>query len=327
MASTKTIEHRKAVLRAKGVPERFIEALATRNPNGLLELLGLLVAAACLWGAGWLQMTALPFIVAWLCQALYGNLPQGVFFSPGAMFDVFSLLGVVCPVLWLFFAGVALRISLFPERVRPWPAYNATAAALRMLGRNQTLKTTKPRLEFRQLGHLTSEVAFLEAVIRNQPRHLFKAAIRITIVLACLAGVLGGLCTQDYVRVTDRTVEVHHVWGTHIVALNDIKRAETSCVDTGKERGFHYVLDLPNQKLELYPTPSAEELNDRRDVLMRLGRVDTLLRRREIADLAVGRKDETIDRYNACLSAWRLRMKVDDLSFPPLLPTSKTAPK
>ncbi len=322
MVSAKTIEHRKAVLRAKGVPERFVEALATRKAGGLGGILGALALYAGVYGAGGLELTYHLDPTPWVRQWLYGGISQGLFFSPGGIFAFFPMFFMVAPLLILMFGGLALWAALFPERVRPWPAYSAMAAALRTLGRNRTLKTTQPSPRYRQLGHLTSEVAFLEALVREQPVQLAKTTMWMLVILAILPLLPAALAARDYVRITEQAVEMHHAWGTRIVAIKDIRRVETVCVDSGKASGFHYTLVLPVQRLELYPTPSFSELSDRRQVLVHLKSMDAFLRSRKVPDLAMGTNGQSRAQYNHCVSAWRVRMKMADLNFPALLPTS-----
>jgi hypothetical protein len=317
MASAKTIEHRKAVLRAKGVPERFIEPLATRKSNGLAELLSFLIVVGLILGWASIQVAVMAPAGEMLADWLYAGVQKASFFSPTILFDYFCIIASLLPTMLVLFGGLAVWSLLFPERVRPWPAYSATATALRMLGRNNSLKSTKPLPQYQQLGHLTSEVAFLEALIWRSPTQLVTVALQSGVVILCLSAGLGFVAANDYIRIVGTRVEVHHAWSTGVFQLSEVTRAESRCQNMGKDAGYHYALRLPGTRLELFPAPSVMA-GRRRGILQSLARLDQALWTMKKQDVVVGPPGETADPYNGCIVAWRKKAGVADLPFPGL---------
>ena len=313
------IERRKAVLRAKGVPEKFVEPLATRKIGVLREAGGMLMATVVLLGFAVWQASSANRVMAVVHGWFYGAIQPGLLFTPTFFFDMFCLLGMNGAALTALLAGAAVWGTFFPDRARPWPAYSPTASLLRALGRYKTLKTTKPVASYQRLAYLSSDVAFLEAVIRDRPNLLVKGAVRMAAIFAGIFGVLGFLASQDYVRITESRIEIHHAWGSRVYQFRDVKRAESQCVEFGKSAGYHYTLVLPGTRLELFPVHSMEWADNRPGALQRLARLDGMLAALKVQDLAVGQKGQTRDQYNGCLTAWRTRAGVNDVPFPRLV--------
>ena len=315
MLSDKTLQYRKSILRARGVPEKFIQYLATRKTNGWGQLGTTGLLAAVLYGA----VFAITSQEARLTVLVYGHLNPAILFSPLTFFVFFSMAVLIGVPLIALFGSIVIGMVFFPGRVRPWPASNAWATSLRTLNRNETLKSIKPRIRYQQLGHLTSEVAFLEALVRRSPAAMLKLFFKLSVIVLLLSAGLWALAAHDYWQVTAQTVEFHRPWGTRIYALRDVRRVETRCIDGGKDAGYQYWLVLPDLSLKLFPTINLASNIDKPGTMARLNQIDQRLRALNIPNRATGYRGETSVEFNACVTKWRKESRIVDPQFPHLV--------
>lgn len=159
MASPDEIDKRKAILRARGVPERFIDNLARRrNPRfGYLMLPALLVSMA----ASMATFHFSPAIDTWLAPRFFPDSRDSLIFYMPVWPTMVLGLGAMCGVLYALFLYALISGARKPA---PFPAYDSQAWILRTLRDGESVETVAPNAAYAALSGLADDQAFLAAL-------------------------------------------------------------------------------------------------------------------------------------------------------------------
>jgi len=238
------IEDRKLLLRAHGVPEKFIDNLATRSSQP---------AKSVIWifAIGWVvAMTLIPmltmgpgrYIDAALRPLFYGHVPPSILTIGGmeatAVFSVLVFGGTIT----LF--AVMILVATATARTRPHPAYNAWANILRTPGGGQKTKWRRP---FAELADLPDDQSFLRAIA---PSTAAATTILLAVVTIFFGGILGislfstVMMATHYWQVTPDAVVYQGSQGATQYPLKSAVFVESGCHGASQ---FDYRLVFPNR--------------------------------------------------------------------------------
>lgn len=314
MASEKQLDHRRRVLRARGVPERFVDKLATRGDGVVGELMVAVAGFAVLMviavtGVFWMRPA-----LGMVGGLLYGHArPALLIGSESLSFTaVFGMLALLLVSLLMAGAGI-----LFRRPAKSWPAYNGIASGLRQPGRGETLASVRPNKAYAALAGLADDTAFLDALARRS----FRAAWRAPAIFAVALVVACVVASQCYWRLTTAAYEVHRPWGSHVYPLSTVESAEISCGPQGRAMDvFRYWLVFPEGRYDIAEMQifTQPELNWQ-GMADRVAIVNRGLLARKVPVNAIGGRGDTRQRFNACLARWRSHTHVSS-AFPESLP-------
>ena len=253
MTRTQIIEHRKAILRARGVPERFIDALARRRRyDGVSLSLGIIA---------WLLLMAMIItnhldvsIDALVFPYIYPIRPTGnalIYAPTGITFFAFT-----CGFLLLGLLVLVICLRLALRREGRAPAYSPTASYLRTLRPSETLDTLTPARLYATLEHCADDRAFLIALNKTYKGRWWW---RFVIVYGAVM-ILGGAASMVYVAfdtgfdfevVRADAIELHHAFKTTTYPLATAKAAYVTCY-SGRDADFEYRVVFPKRTVVLW---------------------------------------------------------------------------
>ncbi len=314
MASEKQLENRRQILRARGVPEAFIDKLATRGDGVVSELMVMVAGFAVLFVFGVTGVFWITPALGQLGRLLYGHArPALLIGSEGLTFGmVFGMLALL--LVSLLMAGAS---TLFRRPARPWPAYSAAASRLRQLGRGEKLASLRPNKAYAALAAQPDDTAFLDALAARN----LRAAWRTPVVFAVAFIVACVVASQCYWRLTATAYEVHRPWGSHVYPLSTVESAEITCGLQGRAMDvFHYWLVFPEGRYDIAEMQifTQPELNWQ-GMVDRVAVVNRGLLARKVPVNAIGGRGDTAARFNACLAKWRANTHIRS-AFPEPLP-------
>ena len=164
MASAKEIEKRKAILRARGVPEKFIDNIARRKGPGAVPFALAAVLMALVLAAIALPILLDDHIEAFLTPYLYPQArPSLLFYSSHGLGPAMTSVSLFLTVT-IYCAAIALAVTRGRRQpAKPFPAFDSFAVSLRGLRENETLESVLPDIRFTVLDHLPDDAAFLDA--------------------------------------------------------------------------------------------------------------------------------------------------------------------
>ncbi len=274
MASQKTIEQRKAILRARGVPEKFVHNLATRKSgvgflviSVLLLIVPMIAVPAALLGASHLT-------IGWLYAALYPDARTSLLFL-GEVPTLGLSLGAFMLAI-LIYMGIAIWHASRP--VRPYPGADATASRLRALAQTETVDTLKRDTHYANLDHLADDRAFLTAIAPKtsdaQSRANRKSVVILITCIVVMTGVFLSLpiiAFSRYVLVRGDTVELHDFRYQRQYALSAARQTYVRCHDnTGGTPDFDYGVEYPDVYISLYQSSDVVHNLNEPQVIARL---------------------------------------------------------
>ena len=253
MTRAQIIEHRKAVLRARGVPERFIDALATRKRyDGWSLSLGiiatLLVLAIVVSSNLDLSIDALVF------PYIYPHSPgrDALIYAPdGITFFAYTCCFLLMGLLFLI---ISLRLAF--RREGRAPAWSAEASRLRTLRPPETLDSLKPSARYTALEHCADDRAFLIALGKTyKVRWLWRVITLfgpVMILVMAVSMVYVAFDTGfDFRVVRSDAIEMHHAFQTKTYPLATAKAAYVTCY-SGRDADFEYRVVFPQRTVALW---------------------------------------------------------------------------
>jgi hypothetical protein len=302
MVSQSKIDTRKAILRARGVPEKFIDNLATRNSRGKAGAFFLIAVLVCL--AGFLTVTTFsPQIEALLVPVLYREaMGSLLFYLPDAFL---SLVPATCAI-----AFVSALVAIMFETVRwlraiePYPAYSSYAELLRTERPDEIAATIQPNPAYVNFADLADDTAFLKAIFPQKKSSAWRFLPTI-FLFACMALPLYRTISPemsglfDYKDATLEAVRLRTSKGMVTYPLKDAKYAYVLCYDEPSRIGFAYKLVYPNKTISLWRRRDLLHNLGPEQVLERLNRIDTELTRLHVP---VHRMPMTGSPYDDALS-------------------------
>ncbi len=259
MASEQTLNRRRAVLQARGVPERFIENLARRRTG--------------FWGVvlAWIatMVMAMLFVPAMILGDLYGwelALKQWLYGDAlkSTLFVIApNVLSYMVFILWIW--GIVQITNIgrtwdILQPVKPSPAFHIVASNLR---RKVLWEKPKPLRRLEDFEGCADDTAFLKTLIERHAKRRNRALILTSLVtLLCIpaAIIAGGLIWADsYVAVKADAIEQHSVLGVTRYGLDAVRRVDITCVPD--RDGLRYTLvfdDASINILNLWNTSGAD---------------------------------------------------------------------
>ncbi len=273
MARQAQVDKRKAILKARGVPERFIDNIARRKlPFGFLFaiLAGFVVFIAAIVGLlyfsdtwqGWLATYLYPEAGNSLLAYSSTDLVGGVLFG-------LTVIGFVVYVLAL--------MNLASLKARPFPAYSPVGVGLYTLKPGETLDTLFPNPNYAKYADLIDDQAFLNAVAPPRPPAWLKIFIPI-VLLPVLLPLLGILSTSHDYKAIDLGAVRFHVGGrTLTYRLADAEYAYVLCYSGERGGRFDYRLQYPKRTISLWNYNEIVHHLSEEQIAGRLARIDARL--------------------------------------------------
>jgi hypothetical protein len=271
MARQAEIDKRKAILTARGVPERFIDAIARRNSIPAF-LITLFIAAAVFAAVVMALMALSASIEAWLAPRFYAAaLDSLIFYMPSAPV---MLLFLAAMTLWLLSFPVTLAMA-FRRQSSPSPAYHGLAVTLRTLRPGETLATVKADETYAALSGLADDQAFLNAVRPPNTKPVVNILVSLVVLIPVAVNLVGTLADAGKFRdVTLDAVRLHDHGRVTLYPLAKADYAEARC---DAKHGFDYRLHFPGQTVSLWTYRDPLHRLDDVQILDRLTRVDDRL--------------------------------------------------
>ncbi len=277
MARSSKVETYRAVLRARGVPERFVEALATRKgpPMRVLFSLALMFAGlmALMVADAWAGDPVSHWLASWFCRPAPGSLL--IFTAEAPMAALFAMLAAsIVPM----FSIVTLVSGISSGRVKPAPAHDYKATSLRTLRPGETLETLRPDANYQNLAGLADDTAFLQAIRPTTKTPSWSYYYFALIIVAILAmGVSPLLSLGDYKEVTADAVYLHKSGKTRSYRLADAQYAYITCSTGDRYPRFDYRLVYPKLTISVWNWHDDVHRLSGGQVMQRLGQVDEAL--------------------------------------------------
>lgn len=237
--STDKLEQRKAALRVRGVPERFVEAIATRKEMARWP--------GVLWGAplivSLVAFAAYMFPIFRLAARLiYAGAPPHLLLWTGVSFILFValLIAVVGVPLWVF--GFLSRLT---GRAGRHPAANWMASNLRApISDGETLSSER-LLPAAQTERIADERAYLNALVRRVSAAIYPRVFGVFAVLWLPMIALGAWVMFTYTIVTPDAVISRNPFHTQVLPLRTLSRVNVECGMDRSRADFHYRLVFP----------------------------------------------------------------------------------
>jgi hypothetical protein len=274
MASQSDIDRRKAILRARGVPERFVDALARRRGPIVKRCLMALIAAAPI--AAFTAAFNFNEINAWLTPMLYTSRADSLLFSADndpATGVIAALLGLGTPAaIWLYHVVRLLRPG-------PFPTYSGIADVLRHLSPGERLDRIKPWARYTVLADLPDDQAFLNVLhlprFWSWPSVLFQLILAAVMAFTLWKGVIPAFTPGPYWEATLDTLEVHADGRTVTRRFADAQYAYVICYSS--HTTFDFRLHFPDRPVSLWKASDPMHRLDREQVVERLAQIDNRL--------------------------------------------------
>jgi len=281
MASAKEIEKRKVILRARGVPEKFIDNIARRKGYGYW---------LAVWMTVWLTFCALMLTSAfgllfsdnfsgWLAPLTYRWEQESLlFFAPDDL--AFALSFVISGLIVAVAIVAAARFR--QHTILPFPAYSAFADYLRGVRPYETLDTIVPEPRLAAMDHFADDTAFLKNARPTQP----KQPVVIPLAAATLFVVFSLSRTMtlfDTTSVDREAIRLGSVTGETVYPLRTAKFAYVTCYDNpGSSTRFDYHIVFSQGTFSIWESHDPVHKLDRGAVLDRIDQID-----RQLANLKV----------------------------------------
>ncbi|MES2343522.1 MAG: hypothetical protein V4597_17775 [Pseudomonadota bacterium] len=289
---------RRDVLRSRGVPEAFVENLATRREGvlgfagGIIFLIPLLAAI----GMWWLVMNSamrMPWrhVVqiasdrgAWLYSA------TGTLFWIGLIGSLFAVI-LVCG--WLF--------SLPMLRVAPHPGPSSAASALRTPATGSGEFITDWII--RKSAIHARDAATPEDFLRTYARHQVRGWGVVALVVAgcCAAAIAAGSGT--YWLAGPSGLERHDLFTQRSYAWTDATRVIVGCSETDSAHRLIYEVHTADWSVDLGSESNGADIIRSRDRLSSLERIDAILRSAKLPH-ELWRWRDRDPRDRACIAHW-----------------------
>jgi hypothetical protein len=291
MASKEQIARRRAILRKRGVPEAFVDKIATRRSNAwawipaLLIYMGIFAACAAVY-VKW--RATIDHILTW---PYHDEITGSLLFVPQVTYHLFGY----ALIMLLTWTQIILS-SMGRGTVKAWPAYDATAADLRTLDtENESFDKVKVTFKPAELVGIDSEEAFLRYVKRRNK----GLRLKILAWLFIAALTFWGASRFDYWKLMPDHIETHRYGAVVQFPLNEIRYVEIECkTGTGDDADTHgYTLVFPDRGFNI--AAGNDQANDlgMNDLTRRMLRVDQTLR-------AKGFEIRRLHSDPACVSKW-----------------------
>ena len=271
------IETYKAILRARGVPERFIDAIARRSGSSpaSLVLLVFWLASMAVMAAGFIYLNA---IDRFILPLLYPHAAGSLLFFPPVSFEDLHVTGLVLVFMLMMIFAVVIA-GLRSGSAKPSPAYDSQAYAMRTLRQGETLETLYPNPAYQALADLPDDTAFLAATRPKVARSRYAVIpfALLPVIFMSLPGLMG---LGTYKDVTSDAVRLHMGASTTVYRLADAQYAYVLCGGLGDDRAlFDYRLVYPHKTISLWARrDNLHDLSDEQ-VMQRLAQIDTALTR------------------------------------------------
>ena len=318
MAGEAKLKARRAILRARGVPDRFVDKLATRRGMPLLVwafpvllIAGFLAADFAVVAGSTSRTAPLQSLIG---PFIFGPVGPHLLFTPGNGLVGFILMGS----LWALIAGYVLILLVYiwvtsSRPVSAWPAYSPMATTLRALRKGETPATVKRDDSFAELAYLPDDRAFLQALKDKVPKNRARVAnlAFVFAFLSFMAAVPGVQAWHDYQLVTTDTLEFHHAFKTQIYALKDAQQADVVCYADQSE-GFQYRLVFNNRVFVVSRGFDTYGQLTRAQVIGRLVQLDQRLAQLGIPIHRMPSSGSPADDAKACIDHWAALSKSGD---------------
>lgn len=276
MASAKTIEKRKAVLRARGVPEKFIDNIARRkglSSRMALVLVLWLVFMALLMAPLFGLLAFSDQITAWLAPLIYPEARSSLLFWTS---DDFSLVLCFAVVGALLIVAVTLLFRVVRKSVRPFPAFHMLAEHLRTLGAYETLETIPYEPRLAGLDTLADDTAFLQTArpVKRRTPIAFPLIMGGVFLLYAASHVVGAFDRKavdlDAIRQSDLQGQTTHSFKT-------ARYAYVTCYDNSGWSRFNYHIVFPDGSFSVWQWSDPVHGLTTAGVLDRVDRIDRRL--------------------------------------------------
>ncbi len=280
MTDSSLIARRKATLRARGVPEKFIDAIATRKNGALVSLLLVLVFVMPLFGLIFGSFVFSGPLTAWLDKARDPLLLDSLLVYHTSAASSVALATALPWVFVMFFASDALQ----RWRTRPWPAFSIIGNRLRSDASGRAPEAITRDADYAKLADLPDDTAFLNALRpsktsagnRFMTAWMFLTFVPVIVAAGYLA--IDGAASYNVLR-TD-TFEVHSLSDTQTHRIADARLAYVLCRGIGYR--FDYRVRWPDTTVSLWEASDPLHHLDERQVIERLNTIDSTLARDHI---------------------------------------------
>ncbi len=259
MASEKTLNRRRTVLRARGVPERFIDNLARRRTG--------IAGAACIW------ILTVIAIVLFVPIAIWGGLYDGVLRLEHWLYGdaLKSALFVIAPdvlfntafIMWMWLSyqvSTVGRIWMLTRPVKPAPAFHIVASHLR---RKRWWQKPQPLQRLEDFEDCTDDADFLKTLKRRSAKKRNRIVagylVLMLLVFPAVVAACGLIWADNYTAVYPDAVEQHSALGVTRHSFDAVRRVDITCVPD--RDGLRYTLifdDASINILNLWNTSGAD---------------------------------------------------------------------
>lgn len=243
MTRDERIKLYRTVLRARGVPEQFIEPLATRNETTSTRLVVAFVWLATVIGASLAGTVFKGAMDDWLLRLLH---PQAesylLFWTRGSWLDV------LLPALFIsaiIFAAVIWLPCVPRGAVRAWPAYDPCASRLRTIQSHENEGSLHTFPALADFSGLNDDRAFLTAVAGRLPISRWLWGWSLTLVVAGVSILASCIVFKSKIPATSTGVTLEQIviqdFGeTRAYRLLDTRFVNVLCYDSPDNNRFSY---------------------------------------------------------------------------------------
>ncbi len=305
---------RRDVLRSRGVPEAFINKLATRREGvlgfagGVIFLVPLL-AAIGLWWLVFNRAMRMPWNHV---VQIAGERGAWLYSATGTLFWIGlfgSLLAVIFACGWIF--------SLPMLRVPPHPGPSSAASALRTpaTGSGDFIVDWSARKSAIHARDAATADDFLRAYARHQVRAWGLVAFVMT--GCCAAAIAAGSVT--YWLAGPAGLQRHDLFTDKSYSWSDATLVKVGCIETDFAHRLIYEIQLADWSVNLGSESDGADINRARDRLDSLERIDAILRSAKVP-YELWRWRNRDPRARACLAYWA-RVAGDPVQIDRLLAT------
>jgi hypothetical protein len=275
VASTKEIEKRKAILRARGVPEKFIDNIARRKGATGLTIAVILAATAAMMALLIGPMAYEDHVISILAPYLFPYADHSLLFRGGN--------GIGSTLSFAAFFCVFMVLIVWSDRrrnrpSRPFPAYDITAASLRIVRQNENLETIAPNPAYSGLDYLPDDTAFLTRIRPERQKGQAWAWVGASCILLfpMAAHLVPAFITTsaDLDAVTERSLQK-----TTVHAVKDAKFAYAVCYDNPRgQPDFDYRVAFKDTTISLWQRKDPVHELEGDGIVERIGRIDQRLK-------------------------------------------------
>ena len=303
MLDQNTLEKRRANLREHGVPEKFIEKLATRQAmTSTYRLRMYVLPSLFLLPLVLLSPGVFKGLVSGLSPLIYGHPGPHLEFFAGVYFMFFILWMLACVVFVPMMGVVYLGLG----RTDPFPAFSFTGSMLR----GDPGMPAYPRLLPTGLDSLPDDLAFLKAVDARTKRFARLAFIFMSAGMGLAIVVLAILASQNYEVLTMDAYTVHEPFTpVRVYPLASAEGADVTCYDDKAHGGFQYELLFPGRTAFVSGTMGDDAT--RAQLVHHLMALDNRLRALHVPIERMPASGSAGDEGAACVAKWAAVNKSD----------------